>query len=191
MPKYNLPYESFMEYGYIETKLCDDIIKFFNDFKHRATPGNVGTDARIYKDLNSKDSLDISLNMNQDLFNRYSEASQKVLNKYMNRYTFVKEGSLFSNTVETTNIQYYKPGGGFKKWHSERHSLATTKRLLVFMTYLNDVPKGGTEFYYQKIKTEAKKGLTLMWPADWTHTHRGIVSKTHEKYIVTGWYSYC
>jgi hypothetical protein len=29
------------------------------------------------------------------------------------------------------------------------------------MTYLNDVPDGGTEFKYQKIISPAKKGLTL------------------------------
>ena len=57
------------------------------------------------------------------------------------------------------------------------------------MTYLNDVEDGGTEFYYQKLKTKAKKGLTLIWPTDFTHTHRGIVSKTKEKYIVTGWFT--
>ena len=59
------------------------------------------------------------------------------------------------------------------------------------MTYLNDVTdQGGTEFYNQKIITEPKKGLTLIWPADWTHTHRGIASPTQDKYIATGWLSY-
>ena len=57
------------------------------------------------------------------------------------------------------------------------------------MTYLNNVPDGGTEFLYQKITTPAKKGLTLIWPSDWTHTHRGQISNEHEKYIATGWYS--
>ena len=59
------------------------------------------------------------------------------------------------------------------------------------MFYLNDVEdEGETEFYYQKLKVKPKKGLTLIWPADWTHTHRGIPSKTQEKYIATGWYSF-
>jgi len=26
-----------------------------------------------------------------------------------------------------------------------------------------------------------------MWPAEWTHTHRGIISTNKEKYIATGW----
>ena len=57
------------------------------------------------------------------------------------------------------------------------------------MTYLNDVPDGGgTEFaYYPELKVNAKKGLTLLWPTDFTHTHRGVISQ-HEKYIITGWF---
>ena len=62
--------------------------------------------------------------------------------------------------------------------------------MLVWMTYLNDVDDGGTEFENQKFSSPAKKGLTLFWPADWTYTHRGIISYTKEKYIVTGWFSY-
>ena len=37
------------------------------------------------------------------------------------------------------------------------------------------------------IKLKPKKGLTVIWPAEWTHTHRGIASMTQDKYIVTGW----
>jgi hypothetical protein len=64
-------------------------------------------------------------------------------------------------------------------------------RHLVFMTYLNDVTDGGeTEFFYQKLKVKPEKGLTLIWGADWTFTHRGITSPTQTKYIVTGWFNY-
>ena len=59
------------------------------------------------------------------------------------------------------------------------------------MTYLNDVTDGGeTDFFYQRIKIPPKKGLTVIWPADWTYTHRGIPSKTQDKFIVTGWFNY-
>ena len=57
------------------------------------------------------------------------------------------------------------------------------------MTYLTDTPNGGTEFLYQNMQTESVKGTTLLWPAYWTHTHRGIISKTHRKEIITGWFS--
>jgi hypothetical protein len=59
------------------------------------------------------------------------------------------------------------------------------------MTYLNDVhDAGGTEFFHQKLTVLPRKGLTLIWPADWTHTHRGIVSPTEEKYVITGWFDF-
>jgi hypothetical protein len=55
------------------------------------------------------------------------------------------------------------------------------------MTYLNNIVNGGTIFKYQKITTPSKKGLTLIWPPDFTHTHKGqIVDK--EKMIITGWF---
>ena len=48
------------------------------------------------------------------------------------------------------------------------------------MTYLNDVKDGGTEFFYQKLKTPAKKGLTLIWP--WSHTKLEKVQQIIEHY---------
>ena len=60
------------------------------------------------------------------------------------------------------------------------------------MTYLNDVEDGGgKEFKYQKLRFNAKKGTTLIWPPDFTHTHRGVISPTQEKYISTGWLIHC
>ena len=58
------------------------------------------------------------------------------------------------------------------------------------MTYLNTVDNAGTEFYYQKLKIPCKKGLTLIWPSDFTHTHKGIINEKKEKYILTGWLNY-
>jgi hypothetical protein len=85
------------------------------------------------------------------------------------------------------------PGQGFKIWHCERSGPVDTCvfRHLVFMTYLNDVTDGGeTEWYHQQISIKPQKGLTVIWPVDWTFIHRGVPSSTQTKYIVTGWYSY-
>ena len=56
------------------------------------------------------------------------------------------------------------------------------------MLYLNTVTdEGGTEFPFQDITTPAIKGGLVIWPADFTHPHKGIISNTQEKYIATGW----
>ena len=55
------------------------------------------------------------------------------------------------------------------------------------MTYLNDVPDGGTQFKNYNLTVKAKKGKTVLWPSDFTHTHKSEISKKYSKYIVTGW----
>ena len=107
---------------------------------------------------------------------------------YVERYPELKTFSKY-DMIQDAKIQHYRSGGGFKQWHFERSSLEQY-RCLVFMTYLNDVPHGGTHFKYQNIITPAEKGLTLIWPTDFTHTHKGQISKNHEKYIITGWWGF-
>ena len=92
-----------------------------------------------------------------------------------------------------TNVQLYPPGGGYKTFHTERTGKGEPEgsRHLVFMTYLNDVADaGGTEFHHQDVIVQPRKGLTLIWPADWTFTHRGVPSPSQEKIITTGWFNF-
>jgi hypothetical protein len=57
------------------------------------------------------------------------------------------------------------------------------------MMYLNTVEKeGGTEFKYYNHIEKAEKGKVVLWPTDFTHTHRGLVAPEEEKIIMTGWY---
>ena len=95
--------------------------------------------------------------------------------------------------VSRTNLQFYPPGGGYKVYHTERTGRGEPEgsRHLVFMTYLNDVTDaGGTEYLHQKVILQPVKGLTVIWPADWTFTHRGVPSPTEAKGIITGWFNY-
>ena len=142
-------------------------------------------------DESRKQSLEVGIHKDCNYFPIYDYrlALQQVLDKYTEKYLFSKYTTHF-NINENYNLQYYKPNEGFKTWHHEKGCKSDRLRHLVFMTYLNDVEDGGTEFYHQKLTSPAKKGLTLIWPTDWTHTHRGQISKTKEKYIVTGWYSF-
>ena len=45
--------------------------------------------------------------------------------------------------IGSFNIQKYNPGGHFAEVHSERTSLTKLHRILVWMTYLNDVEEAG------------------------------------------------
>ncbi len=99
----------------------------------------------------------------------------------------------FGMGYSATQIQKYNPSQFYKAWHFETNGTAGLigNRFLVFMAYLNTVQKGGqTEYLYQKKKFKAEEGKLLIWPAYWTHTHRGCVAPKETKYIITGWWTY-
>ncbi|WP_288379157.1 2OG-Fe(II) oxygenase [uncultured Massilia sp.] len=95
--------------------------------------------------------------------------------------------------VGHVNLQKYVQGsGGYHHWHSEIYpqnaSCETLHRVLLWQFYLNDVEDGGeTEFLYQSRKVEARKGRLVIAPAGFTHTHKGHVSRSGDKYIATSW----
>ena len=56
------------------------------------------------------------------------------------------------------------------------------------MMYLNDDFEGGeTEFLYQNKRIVPKRGQFLIWPATYTHAHRGNPPLSGKKYITTSW----
>ena len=92
------------------------------------------------------------------------------------------------HAIYTYKIQKTKPGQGYHIWHFESNNRANCLRVLVWTLYLNDVVEGGeTEFIYQKLRIAPKAGTLVIWPAGFTHTHRGNPPLTDNKYIVTGW----
>jgi len=196
LKEYKFPKESFIGGWYMPEYICDGVIQYFYDNENEIRKGFIGDSSKENGeaiDETIKDSYDLitSPNNGNSYMNAYENHLGSCLHSYIKRYEFINKNYFFRLNNDY-NIQHYKKGGGFKEWHFERANpnILSTSRVLVFMTYLNDVDDGGTEFYYQGIKTKAKKGLTLLWPTDFTHTHRGIISNTKEKYIVTGWYTY-
>mgnify|MGYP003117502213 FL=1 len=78
---------------------------------------------------------------------------------------------------------------GYKVWHCEHCPQELyNKRIMAWMFYLNDA-KCGTEFC-DRPTIKAKRGRCVIWPAFWTHLHRGVIPNIGLKYIVTGWISY-
>ena len=184
--------ETFVHSFNINTDICDEMIKYHQKNKEYKTSGSCVSSGKTVVDKNIKDSIDVTFynSSKNKTIQKYFESLTKGLSEYINKFNLI--GTY--HTYDSHLIQYYPPNGGFKVWHDERgmgyiNGNFIAQRGLVYMTYLNDVNDGGeTEFLYQKIKFKPKKGLSLIWPTDFTHTHRGIPSKTQEKYITTGWF---
>lgn len=165
-----------------DTSLCDDLISYYkksNEYKQKGESNGgdkTSTDVVVHPGSSNKAVLN------------YLDFLRQVLKSYQETYDAFK---FIVGFAEPWNIQYYEPGEGFFSWHCERGMSQTFQRALAFMTYLNDVTDGGeTEWLYQERKLQPKKGLTAIWPTDFTHTHRGVVSPTQTKIIATGWFTF-
>ena len=191
LKEYNLDDSTFMGGWCIPEDICDRLIQFYHKNEKLVEQGKTVIKNEHIVETESKDSYDLVITPDLSIppIGDYRTLLQLALECYLKKYPKANNVNRF-NITESYNIQYYKPGGGFKKWHCERSQRRTGDRHLVFMTYLNDLEEGGTEFHHQKLKIPARKGLTLIWPTDWTHTHKGVISQTQEKYIVTGWFNF-
>ena len=182
----------FIGQGAISTKTCENMIDLFkkSPSKFAGTVGINQLDAVV--DLEKKSSTECTYDIHDPVLIDYCKELQTVLVDYMEKYPFCNSYGAFT-IKEPVKIQFYKPNQSYSTYHTERGScfFPNNNRHLVFMTFLNTVTDGGgTEFFHQNLVTEATQGKTLIWPADWTHTHRGVMSPTQEKYIITGWYSF-
>lgn len=182
---------NFIESFQIEGEVCDNLIKYFNRDDTYKVEGR--TTNGIEKQVKNSIDCGIPLDKVRDIpeVDLYVKKLLKCMNLYHQKYEFCHFSPY--GIAEVINIQYYPVSGGYYEWHCERSNNCpiVQDRHLVFMTYLNDVYSGGeTEFYHQKKKIKARRGKTLIWPSDWTHTHRGLPSHKEEKYIITGWFSY-
>lgn len=188
-----LPGPHFIGSWFLQPKsLCDDLINFFETQQANQTQGKTAGGLNS----ESKNSTDLSIRPH-DLklpdhkpVRDYIDALFACHKDYLEQWPFLKS-VMPRAEFGSFNIQRYLPGGHFMQVHSERTTLGTSHRVLAWMTYLNDVQDGGaTHFVHQDLDVQPQKGKTLIWPAEWTHAHRGNVVNSGTKYIVTGWMNF-
>lgn len=182
------------EYYVKDISVCDRLLELFNTARRLGftSPGRTGN-YQINKDI--KDSEDFAVESlppgHPEIPGPEASGYNEVMKQFIDfipRY-YKDVDAAWQQELEfkfLPHFQYYRPGGGFKAWHCDATG-DTVNRHLVFLLYLNDVPGGGTEFMGHDYICEAKKGKVLMFPANFCYPHRGQISQTHEKYILTGW----
>ena len=91
--------------------------------------------------------------------------------------------------ILSMKVQRTLPEQGYHSWHYESDTADNSRRVCAFTLYLNTVDAGGeTEFLHQQTRVSAQKARLVIWPASFTHAHRGnppLAGTT--KYILTGW----
>ena len=174
--------------------ICDDLIAYFELNKNKQKKGVTGAG----KNLDDKNSTDISITPKDmklpgnEIFEEYFHNLYSCYQDYATEWPFL---ATFAENLQISsfNLQRYQSGQHFQKLHTERSSIETLHRVFAWMTYLNDVDQedgGSTLFSHYDLAIQPRKGLTLIWPAEWTHAHKGNVLKANNKYIITGWMTF-
>ena len=174
--------------------ICDELIAYFELNKNKQKIGVSG----VGKNLDVKNSTDIRIAPKDmklpgnEIFEEYFHNLYSCYQDYSTEWPFL---TTFAENLQISdfNLQRYQSGQHFQQLHTERSSLETLHRVFAWMTYLNDVDQedgGSTLFSHYDLAIQPRKGLTLIWPAEWTHAHKGNVLKANNKYIITGWMTF-
>jgi hypothetical protein len=128
----------------------------------------------------------ISLTATKILLAEFAKVFWDCYADYASKFSVLNTAA--SHQIYNYKVQKTEIGQGYHIWHAEAMDRVTSNRLLVWTVYLNDVEEGGeTEFLYQHKRVKPEQGTLLIWPASFTHTHRGNPPISNTKYIVTGW----
>lgn len=121
----------------------------------------------------------------------FFQGLQACFDEYSKKYSVLQSDAMSTRTMK---FQRTSPGGGYHIFHCEQGSGDSNNRGLVYMLYLNPLSPeqcGETEFVYQQKRIAPKGNTMVLWPAAFTHAHRGNpVYADGIKYIVTGWFKY-
>jgi hypothetical protein len=166
---------------------CDEIINYIEYLEENNL---------LYYDkesLHRQDNKTVSINNSFDLdIPTTSRISRIILPKYKPCIDdYVQRFSVLDSSkflVYDVKLKKVPSGGGFHSWHYENGSMISASRMFVIQLYLNDGFEGGeTEFLYQNLREEAVAGDVVIFPAGYTHVHRGNPPIGGTKYTVTSW----
>jgi len=181
--------------NFFTNDLIESYIRVYNDLKNVNEVWRRPDQAHIKNDEGT--SLISSSFINKDLSLKVKYTNKPFIDIFFNElYPYYTERYSILNTINVHSIYDMKvqktlPGEGYHSWHFENMGKGFTDRILAFSLYLNDVEEGGeTEFLYQKCRFKPEKNTLLLWPASYTHVHRGNQPLSGEKYILTGWIEY-
>jgi len=179
-----------------DENFCNHII---NEFERIRTTGYCGNrqssegttktkkqDEFFFLNLNNHVMADFNGRCSENVF---FDGLQRCFDEYVNEYDSLKELDIKCTSVK---LQKTDPGSGYHVWHSEQGNGQCSARCLTYILYLNTLEEncaGETEFLYQKLRIPPKENSLVIWPAAFTHTHRGnVVHGMGAKYIITGWF---
>jgi hypothetical protein len=175
---------------------CQHLISEFDKLFEKGLCGTRKNNENERRHIKSDSFYFLDATIHSNILNKFHDYNvreilqgglQRCFDAYTNQYDILQNLTIRSTHIK---IQKTNPGEGYHIWHCEQNNGEQANRCLVWAIYLNDIEEAGeTEFLYQKLRVPPKENTIIIWPAAFTHTHRGnVVHGKKSKYIVTGWF---
>jgi len=176
----------------LDASFCDGLIHKFNN-DDRVSSGIVG---KGHKDNGLKKSDDLHITSAPG-YGKYHDHMRNQLLDVIRDYQNILEEKipvyyplLKDMKFAGFNMQRTQPGG-YYNWHTDEHVMSTGRyRGITYIIYLNTIHEMGYTEFYDGTRIQPKQGHALIFPATWTHVHRGVPPTKELKYIATGWCYY-
>ena len=160
--------------NYLSEQKCDELIETF-------------VDSAYYQ--NSENHTGYKINYDVKYNHLGIDKINFALNEYINTYKEIKyTPNQFKLDENELRFKHFEPGNYYETWHCE-HSYKFPYRVMNYMIYLS-THDCGTEFWNGDI-IKSEKGRLVMFPAAYTHIHRGQkCPDNNNRYLVGGYINY-
>ena len=167
--------------------VCEEYIDLI---EHYISNGVITKEDRAYHNtdhfsINFNNDLNYNILSGDNLSMEFLPKIKDFVGQYLKKFSVLGQEKLL---IYDTKAKKIPIGGGFHNWHFENTGLQVSARKLVIQLYLNTIEEGGeTEFLYINKRIKAEQGRLIIFPAAFTHTHRGNPPIGQDKYIVSTW----
>jgi hypothetical protein len=174
--------------GALSPEFCQNVIARF-EADPRKYAGRTGSLSQYRPELRQATDLYISkLPEWKDVDHRIFLELAAAINEYQNNYPIL---SSFRLKDRGYMVQRTMPGEKYD-WHSDVDDARNATRQFIAFWYLNTVQEGGeTEFLEQEVTIKPTEGTLVLFPAAWTHVHRGRPPISNPKYTLISWICFC
>jgi hypothetical protein len=176
----------------IDDNMCAEFVKFFDMSSNQGFTMSSVFDGNNSINSRNDEVIHIPASFNATLSDTCfpSEMLQKFWSKLAGRFNEYRIKYTIEQSMSSFNFKMHRvrPSGGYHEWHQEQHYVVP-ERTLAWMVVVEAPESGGeTEFLHQSLRVEPKVGQLTLWPAGFTHKHRGNPPLKGQKTYITGWF---
>ena len=175
----------------LDDDTCDKWVKWFDEVSNKDVTMTSYDEIGVRKNNRKDEVVSIPQSLPMDCFpqKKLVEPLWNKVSKCLDMYVeeFQLEQQLTSNYFKVHRVL---PTGGYHVWHYE-HMAQCPYRVLVWHITIEAPESGGeTEFLFQSMRIKPILGQLVVWPAAFTHKHRGNPTLKGKKTYITGWFEF-